>query len=200
MKVLLAAFALTLALSARAQEVRSLAMDGRQYVVNGLPSLMLGLGTYKDVLMHPQDPDFVVKVFRNNMAPSLPEQRAELASVRQLQPAGAVPTLIGSGVAQVAGETRGYLVQERVHGLDLTRPTAIKLQETRALFSKLKKARVELVDVESLEKLRSNIMVGETKSGGFGAYLVDADIKPTDKTSAQLGAFYDGLLRRLSQP
>ncbi len=174
---------------ARAQEVRSLSADAGVYTINGLSAPLLGFGTYKDVLAHPEDPDYVVKVFRTNMADAAAEQKLEQAALARLQPIGAVPALAARG--------EGYLVQERVRGLDLTRPTQTKLEETAKLFDKLKQAKVELADT-TLSKVRQNIMVGQTKSGGFAAYLVDADVKDTDKTGRELSHFYDGLLRQLA--
>lgn len=183
----------------RAQEVRSLSAEAGSYRVNGVPAVTLGFGTYKDVLTHPENPDYVVKVFRGNLSDPVAEHAREQAVLARLQPIGAVPAVAGAGAARSSGKSAPYLVQERVRGLDLTRPTPTKLEETAKLFDKLKKARVELTDT-SLNKLRQNIMVGETRSGGFGAWLVDADAQASGKTAGELGAFYDGLLQQLAGP
>lgn len=197
MTALLAAVLLSCALGASAEPVKSISLNGG-FSVNGVSAQRIGLGTYKDVLVHPADPDLVVKVFGHNWAPSIPEKRLEVANIGLVAPARAAPRLVEQGAMMVDGKPTGYLVQERVHGTDLSRPTPAKLAETRKLFDKLKARRVELVDVTSLSKLRANIMVGRTRSDGFGAYVVDADLKTTTKSAAELSAFYDGLLTRLS--
>lgn len=181
-----------------AQPVKSISLEGG-FTVNGAPAQRTGLGTYKDVLVHPQDPDLVVKVFGHNWAESIPEKRLEVANIRAVEAVGAAPRLVEQGALMVDGKPTGFLVQERVHGLTMERPTPTKLAETAKLFEKLKKAKVELVDVTSLRKLQANIMVGETRSGGFGAYLVDADLKTTEKSARELSAFYDGLQSRLAR-
>lgn len=199
MRALLLALALAAASpAARAQPVRSIELPGRVYQVNGAPAQLLGFGTYKDVLVHPQDSGLVVKVFRNNLADGLTEKRAEVSALKTLVPIGAAPKLVDHGAVALNGAPTGFLVQERVRGLTLERPTPTKLAETKLLFQKLAKARVELVDVASLVKLRENIMVGETDSGGFQAWLVDPDIKKSERTAAELSKFYDGLLVRLA--
>lgn len=182
---------------ASAQPVKSISLEGG-FSVNGVSAQRAGLGTYKDVLVHPQDPDLVVKVFGHNWAESIPEKRLEVANIRLVEPVGAAPRLVEQGALMVDGKPTGFLVQERVHGFTMERPTPTKLAETAKLFEKLKKAKVEMVDVTSLQKLQANIMVGETRSGGFGAYLVDADLKKSEMSARELSAFYDGLYTRLA--
>jgi hypothetical protein len=181
-----------------AQPVRSIELPGRIYQVNGAPAQLLGFGTYKDVLIHPAQSDLVVKVFRNNFGDSLAEKRAEVKALATLVPLGAAPKLVEQGAVSLNGKPTGFLVQERVRGLSLERPTPAKLAETKLLFDKLRRAGIQMVDVDSIIKLRENIMVGETASGGFQAWLVDPDIKQTEMSSREMASFYDGLLRRLS--
>lgn len=194
----LAAVLLLAATLAGAQPVKTASVKGG-FSVNGIPTQSLGLGTYKQVLLHPQDPELVVKLFVSPFAESLPEKRREVRDIRALEPHGAAPKMTEQGAIAIDGKPVGFVVQERVRGYDLKNPTPTKIQETAKLFAKLKNAKVTLADGANLHKLRENIMVGETRSGGFGAYLVDADLQSTTKTKAELDAYYDGLLSALAR-
>ena len=99
----------------------------------------------------------------------------------------------------VAGKPAGFIVQERVMGTTLEHAGPRKLAYVRDLFDRLAKAGIELGDTKSDVKLRENLMVGETRSGGWGAYVVDADLVGSRKSPAELKAFYDGLFERLSR-
>jgi hypothetical protein len=196
---LLAAVLLAVCASA-AEPVRSIELlPGGSYQINALPAPYVGSGDFKEVLAHPRDSGLVVKVFYNKWAPSLPEKRLEVANIRALEAARAAPALVEHGATMVAGKPAGFVVQERVRGLTMERPTPTKLAEVDKLFKRLAKAGIELGDTKTDFKLRQNIMVGETRSGGFGAWVVDADLVDSKKTPEQLKAFYDGLFSRLSR-
>ena len=189
--------ALLLAAGARAQVVRSVeaAGAGRQYSINAVPALALSLeGTYKSVVVHPEDPQMVVKIFDGRYGSMPAEQKRELADVARLPP-GITPAVRQAGTAN----GRPFVVVDRVDGLTLKRVTPIKLEETRKLFARLKKAGIKLSDVESLQKLQQNIMVGSTRGGDFRAWLVDPDLEPGTYKQAELAAFYDGLAARLER-
>ena len=186
------ALALMLACGAHGQAVRAIEAHGGRFAVNDVPAVTLSLGTYKTALIHPQDPALLVKVFQPGWADPAQEQRRELADIARLGPL--TPRLVLSGTANAIP----YVVVERVDGLNLERPTPIKLEETRALFLKLRRAGLKMSDVESLVKLRQNLMVGSTRSGGFQGWLVDPEVSSGRHGAAELAAFYDGLERRLS--
>jgi hypothetical protein len=183
--------------AAAPQAVQSLSMMGGAYSVNGLKATELGFGSFKTVVLHPQAPEAVVKIFSDKYGSGVTEKRNELAQLALLPPS-AVPAVLAHGETKVDGKATAYLVQERVNGLTLERPTRTKLEEVKKLFERLAKARVEIADNASAIKLRQNIMVGETKSGGFGAYLVDPDVTKSDKSDRELRAFYDGLLTKIA--
>lgn len=173
--------------------VQTVDVSAGKYRVNGLPAVDLGSGNSKDVVMHPQNPDLVVKVFHGRWLESLPEKRLEQSQIALLAPARLTPRLVEHGAVMVGGKPTGYIVQEKVSGLTLERPTPSKLAEVRKLFDKLVKARLEVVDAQKPGKMRQNIMVGETKSDGWGAYLVDPDVVASQKSEKELRAFYDGV-------
>lgn len=185
------------AAASAAPAVQSLSLTGGVYAVNGLKAAELGFGCYKTVVMHPQAPEAVVKIFSDKYGSGVTEKRNELAQLALL-PAAAAPAVLAHGETRMGGKTTAYLVQERVNGLTLERPTRTKLEEVKKLFDRLALARVEIADKDSVVKLRQNIMVGETKSGGFGAYLVDPDVVKSDKSDRELRAFYDGLYGRIA--
>ena len=181
------------AISAGAGLVRTVDVAAGKYQVNGLPAADLGFGNSKDVVMHPQNPDLVVKVFHGRYLESIPEKRLEQSQIALLAPARLTPRLVEQGALMVGGKPTGYIVQEKVSGLTLERPTASKLAEVRKLFDKLVAARLEVVDGALPAKMRQNIMVGETKSDGWGAYLVDPDVVKSQRSEKELRAFYDGV-------
>lgn len=181
------------AITAGSGLVQAVDVTAGRYRVNGLPAADLGSGNSKDVLLHPQNPDLVVKVFHGRWLESIPEKRLEQSQIALLTPARLTPRMVEQGALMVAGKPTGYIVQEKVSGLTLERPTASKLAEVRKLFDKLVKARLEVVDADKPLKMRENIMVGETKSDGWGAYLVDPDVVKSQKSEKELRAFYDGV-------
>ncbi len=191
-------FALSQAFAA--EPVRSIELlPAGGYAINGAPAPVIGFGSFKDVVVHPRDPQLVVKVFNSQWGPSVAEKRLEVANIAALATAQAAPRLVEQGATMVKGKPTGFVVQERVSGLNLERPTPTKLAEVKTLFSRLVKARIELGDTASDSKLRQNIMVGETRSDGFGAYVIDADLVASRKSPEELKAFYAKLFDRLSQ-
>lgn len=179
--------------------VASIESRGDDFAVNGRAARYVGSGDFKEVVRHPTDPDLVVKIFYAKWASSVPESLREAADVRRLEPLGVVPALVQHGTAVLRGQEAGFLVQERVHGTTLDHAvTPAKLDYTRELFDRLAAAGLELTDVRSAFKLRTNIMVGSTRSGGFKAYLVDPEVKRSRRSPAALRQFYDALLARIA--
>jgi hypothetical protein len=182
-----------------APPVRSIAMVGDGYVINGAPAAGIGSGDFKEVLLHPADPGLVVKVFYNKWTSSVPEKRLEVANIARLAPLNATPKLIEEGAVSMGGKPAGFLVQERVIGTTMERAMPEKLAHVRDLFKRLAAGGVELGDTKTDFKLRENIMVGRTRSGGMGAWVVDADLVDSKKSPEELKEFYDGLFARLSR-
>jgi hypothetical protein len=185
------------AAAAAAFPVKAIGFDGDDYSVNGRPAPSVGSGDFKEVVAHPEDPELVVKVFYSKWASSVPEMRREAADVALLSALGAAPALIESGSVSLRGRPTGFLVQERVRGSTLETPTAAKLRETRALFARLADAGLEMTDTASAFKLRTNVMVGSTRSGGTRAWLVDPEVRRSRLSPARLRAFYEVLLDRI---
>jgi hypothetical protein len=202
MKALLLVMGLTVP-AAAAPVTSIIAVPGQGYTVNGVQTQMLGFGSFKDVVVHPANQDLVVKVFPGRMGSNgIQEKRWEVYALKKLEPIGATPKLVEAGAVSLNGTHRGmpagYMVQERVHGQTIEdRPSEEAKILTRNLFERLKKAGVELVDAENIHKMRQNIMVGDTASGGRRSWLVDPDIRESDKSAAQLAAYYDGLHTKL---
>lgn len=185
--------------AAAAPMVRSIGVRSGVYAINGMPAIYAGSGDFKEVLLLPSNPDLVVKVFYAKSESSAPAMRMEAAALKTLEPLAVAPRLVEQGARTIRGQEAGYLVQERVRGTTLeNRVTAQKLAHVRALFEKLRGAGLELTDTAMDFKLRANIMVGTTMSGPRQAYLVDPSFKASDKTEAELRAFYDGLFTRIA--
>ncbi len=182
-----------------AAPVRSIEMIGDGYLINGAQAAGIGSGDFKEVLLHPADPGLVVKVFYNKWTSSIPEKRLEVANIERLAPLNAAPRLIEQGAVSLGGKPAGFVVQERVVGTTMERPTPEKLAQVRNLFNRLAAGGVELGDTKTDFKLRENIMVGRTRSGGMGAWVVDADLVDSKKSPEELKEFYDGLFARLSR-
>ncbi len=181
-------------------ELGEVRLEGGKLYIQGRPAASLGAGTYKETFEIPHAPDFVLKLFTSRLLrpeENLPEKRREVENTRRLEKAGATPRLTESGALSLDRRTMGYLVVERVRGRNLAVMTPAKREAVRKLFSDLLKAGLELDDVKSLAKVRQNIMVGETRSGGFKAYVVDADLKDSRKSRAELSKFYADLLESL---
>ena len=120
-----------------------------------------------------------------------------MENTRLLEKAGATPRLTEAGALALDRRTMGYLVVERVRGRNLAVMTPAKREAVQKLFSTLLRAGLELGDTKSISKVRQNIMVGETRSGGFKAYVVDADLERSSKSRAELAKFYADLLESL---
>lgn len=175
-----AARALGISRPARPVLVRSIGRSGEGYLVNGQPAPLLGFGNFKTALAHPGDSELTVKVFDRPGANEF-EQARESQNVRRLEASGAAPRLLEEGA--------GYLVQERVRGRGLGRLDPTGRRAVRRLLLALAEAGVELAD----DRYRENIMVGETRSGGYGAYLVDADVRVSGLSREQLRADYEAM-------
>src|SRR5579859_2255801 len=129
-RALLLGLGLLLAPAARAavkavplEPVRSIAVGrGDYYLINRRPAPYLGSGDYKEVLMHPDSADHVVKVFYGKNGQSVPEQRRELRKIRLLAPLGLTPPVVEQGAVKLQKKPTGYVVAERVHGNTLEKP------------------------------------------------------------------------------
>ena len=181
------------------------------FKVNGAEVRKVGAGGSKDVLVHPDDPSLVVKVFLNSSvdpAMSASEMRFERTRAALLEKAGAGPRTVSSGLAQGDGGVRGYMIQERViNGADLETMTPIKLAQLKDLFGRLTEARLK-VDVDT-GNFAQNILVGETPSPpGLRAWVVDA--APVEQVPGRtlgerfsgkdpLRDYYDGLYKRFAK-
>lgn len=186
--------------AAGAPLVKSISLRGGAYLINGLPAAYVGSGDIKEVLLLPASPALVVKVFYAKHESSAPEMLREAAALKTLAPLAVAPRLLEQGARMIRGREAGYMVQERVRGSIIDeRVTAAQLAHVRRLFNKLRGAGLELTDTAMDFKLRENIMIGTTLSGPRQAYLVDPAVKVSEKTGAELNAFYDGLLDRLSR-
>ncbi len=182
---------------AAAAPVSAIGLEGDAYSVNGRPASVVGWGDFKEVVEHPDDPELVVKIFYSKWTSSVPEMLREVGDVSRLQGLGVVPTMIQSGSVPLRGQATGFLVQERVRGTTLERTSAGKLSAVRALFARLTDAGLELGDVKAAFKLRSNIMVGSTRSVGTRAWLVDPEVRRSRRSRRELDRFYDVLLARI---
>lgn len=181
-------------------ELGEVRMDGGKLFIQGRQAPSLGYGSFKETFEIPHSPDYVLKLFNSKLlrpADNLPEKRREVADTCRLERAQATPRLARSGALTLDGRTMGYLIVEKVGGRNLAVMTPAKLEAVRRLFADLARAGVELGDTLNLARLRQNIMVGETLSGGFKAYVVDADLAPSTKSRAELARFYRDLLESL---
>ena len=85
MGMTLIALFLAAATAFAAAPVRTIELvNGADYRVNGAPVRSAGSGDFKEVLVHPEDPGLVVKVFYNKWGPSIPEKRLEVANIGRL--------------------------------------------------------------------------------------------------------------------
>lgn len=207
-----AALPAALEASARVGEVKAIGRLGPEdFVVDGRPTHKVGSGGIKEVLAHPEDADYVVKMFKptRERGGSLSNKRYEANLAAALEEAEfSGPHTAASGAAVYNGkETVGWMVQERVRGSDLSQPTPIKIQKVGELFDNMVRHRLKIVDTV---KLRENLMVGETVSHpDLKAYVIDADIVQRVPERALLDrmlgkpdplrAHYDDLLRQFGQ-
>jgi len=179
--------------------VGSLAWAGGRYWINGKPAALIGFGSFKHVLLHPQDSRFAVKVFNARLTRdrSLEFKREEVGKIRILEPLDITPRFFQQGAVRLDGRAIGFMVAERVEGETLERPASDKLRHVRALFDRLIEARLEIADLNP-RMLRSNLMVGRAASGGWKAWLVNAGVVGSAKGRQELKAFYEKVYSRLA--
>lgn len=183
-----------------APELGEVRMEGGKLFIQGRQAPSLGYGSFKETFEIPHAPDYVLKLFSSKLlrpADNLPEKRREVSDTRRLERAQATPRLAGSGALTLDGRTMGYTIVEKVRGRNLAVMTPAKREAVRRLFEDLARAGIELYDTLNLAKLRQNIMVGDTLSGGFKAYLVDADLAASTKSRSELVRLYHDLLESL---
>jgi hypothetical protein len=198
---------------------------GDGWEVDGRPAARLSGGSFKDVLIHPEDPALVLKLFSEigakDTAGSLSEKRRELRNLQPLLAIGRAPGVVEQGaLALETSSTKGtmitgYIVQKRVFGRELgeimrdpdPKVRALALAETRALFEDLIAARVKL---EDKVRMGENVSIGVAGRGGpVKAWVLDAGeatrVAPRGAMDKLLGrpdplrAHYERILARLAQ-
>ncbi|MCX5793916.1 MAG: hypothetical protein NTY77_00280 [Elusimicrobia bacterium] len=186
----------------------------RDWSIGGRPATYLGGGGFKDILLHPDDPEVLLTLFTqagsDDALGSRSERNLDLGRHRPLEELGLAPRVLqvgalkiaqGQGVRQVS-----YYMQERVRGRTLSQASPADLPLVRALFDRLVAARIKLTD---RNQMLENIMVGTTRSQpSRRAYVIDAGEALAvpgqgfmDKLARRpdpLREYYDGLLRDLS--
>jgi len=136
-------------------------------------------GGFKDVLIHPDDPELLLTLFSqagSEGGGSRIERDRELSRRVPLERQGLSPKVTAKGALEVQDGNRlrtvHYLVQERVRGSTLREAGREELALVRALFEKLIESRIKL---EDRVRMADNIMVGSTRSGkARRAFVVDA--------------------------
>ena len=187
--------------------VHAIGFDGERYYVNGQeadalePSRTEG-GALVHTLAHPNDDALAVTIFHSPASLESDERKRE--AVERLAPlsaAGAGPRLVEHGEARVPG--RGvvhFLVQEAVRGEALARrsPEDRRGAEVSELLQKLERAGLALVvPGPTARYLLERVVLGETASGGRGAYVVGASAKPAEPGVL---AAHTSLLKSLLEP
>ena len=186
----------------------------RDWSIGGRPATYLGGGGFKDILVHPDDPEALLTLFTqagsNDAAGSRAERDRDLVRHRALAAQDLAPRVLGQGslvVSQARGSRQvSYYVQERVHGKPLAEASAADLPLVRELFDRLVAARIKLTD---RNQMLQNILVGRTRSQpGRRAIVVDAGeaeaVPPRglmDRLAGRpdpLRQYYDGLLKEIS--
>lgn len=147
--------------------------------VGGRKVQYLAGGGFKDVLVHPDDPELLLTLFSqagSEGSGSRVERDRELSRRVPLERQGLSPKVTAKGALEVRDGNRlrtvHYLVQERVRGSTLREAGRGELGLVRALFEKLIESRIKL---EDRVRMADNIMVGSTRSGkARRAFVVDA--------------------------
>lgn len=205
--------------------VRRGASRGEGWEVDGVPARRLSGGSFKEVLIHPADPNLVIKLFSEigakDAAGSLSEKRRELRNLEPLLALGRAPRVVEQGALELetpssrGRKTTGYIVSERVVGRELgdllgdpdPAVRARALKEARALFDDLIAARIKLEDGV---KMHENIAVGRAaERGPLKAWVLDAgeatrvaERGALDRLFGRpdpLRAYYDAVLAGLSR-
>ncbi|MDD5629394.1 MAG: hypothetical protein PHU21_10045 [Elusimicrobia bacterium] len=186
----------------------------RDWSIGGKPATYLGGGGFKDIIVHPDDPEVLLTLFTqagSNDAPgSRSERNLDLGRHRPLEQLGLAPRVLQLGALKVErsrGERQvSYYMQERVRGRALSQGSTADLPLVRVLFDRLVAARIKLTDrVLMLE----NIMVGTTRSQPVRqAFVVDtgeavkvADRSLMDRLARRpdpLREYYDALYREIA--
>lgn len=138
-----------------------------EWLVNGKSVHEMGWGAFKRVVPHPDDPDYVVKLFVG-FGDSMSEMRSDHARSKETVAAGLTPRITSAGAVLVKGKPTGYIVQERVHG-------AVESQPGPGMKAALSKRGLKLQDAEPMI-LAKNILKGRTLTGGERLWLVDPDV------------------------
>ncbi len=159
--------------------VRSIVRDSGDLLINGKRATPLASGPSKVVVRFPDAPDFDVTIFGGRLEKKREMEKLDLLSLKIR------PPVINHG--QAAGEW--HLVQEHVHAGE-----PATLLEVYDLFRWLWSSGVEIVGGDSVLALGSKIEAGPTRSHSRRAYLVDPDVKRSEKTPSELWAFYEELL------
>lgn len=203
--------------------VRRGASRGEGWEVDGRPVKRLSAGGFKEVLLHPSDPNVVIKLFSvtnaGDSVGSLSEKRLEMRNLAPLLAIGRAPRVVEQGgvvletPATKGKMNAGYIVQERVVGRELGEmlkdpDPAVRARaaaEARALFDDLVAARLKLEDEVNMHE---NISIGRAGGGGpVKAWVLDAgEVTVVAKQSLvdralgrpdPLRAYYDRVLSAL---
>lgn len=140
-----------------------------EWLINGKSVYEMGWGAFKRVVPHPEDPDYVVKLFVG-FGDSMTEMRSDHARSKETIAAGVTPRITAAGALLFEGKPTGYIVQERVHD-------AVERQPDYALKNSLGKIGLKLQDAEPMI-LGKNVLYGRTLTGGARLWLVDPDVVP----------------------
>ncbi len=171
------------------------------YSINGQETDVIGFGSYKTTVRHPEASHRVVKFFDGNQLSgplSLRERSREVGITRKLMPLGVVPKLVDVGWFRSGERYIAFVDEEAVDGVDLDIMTPTKYKYVKALFEILIDNGVLIADLEIPLKLRANIKVGKTASGPFQAWLVDKDATfPQKMKKGRLRAIYAKALESL---
>ncbi len=172
------------------------------YSINGKPAKVIGFGSFKTALRHPEEPARTVKVFdaKQLTGPlSLRERNLDIKNTNRLSALGVVPKIVDAGWFKAGERYVGFVDEEMVNGSDLSIMTPTKYKYVKRLFEILAENGVLIADLDIPVKLRANIKVGETaSSGGTRAWLVDRDASfPKNISKAKLRAIYARALKSL---
>jgi Zn-dependent protease with chaperone function len=140
-----------------------------EWIVNGKSVYEMGWGAFKKVVPHPDDSDYVVKIFKG-YGNSLSEMRSDLARSLGAASVGLTPRVATAGSVEMDGKPLGYIVQERVQD-------AVESLPSREFVAELSAAGWALEDAEP-HILRKNLLRGSTLTGGTRLWLVDPDVVP----------------------
>ncbi|HBT61059.1 MAG TPA: hypothetical protein DEB40_04885 [Elusimicrobia bacterium] len=184
------------------RRVHAITSQNGRILINGKPAKMfrdreVKDGVTKEIYIHPDDPGLLVKIYNSPASlEGFERKNAKIEALGPLSAAGGAPKLIEHGEAPVQGKGLVYFyVEELVKGaklLDLLIDNK-PLEEVKKLFQRLIKAGLALlVPGPDQHWLLSHIMIGQTPSGGFRAYILGGT--PERATAEELAAHYEMLL------